>query len=80
MVDKEKRVQVSHIPYGDAIVERFATNVDVALRGIHHDLDDAIAGLSACVVNAIHDEVCHILVVLGDIRRGLIQNSLEILF
>ena len=65
-------MQISHIPYGDALVIRFAMNVDVAFLGIHLDLDDMIAGLFACIVNTIYDEVCHILVVLSDVRRGLI--------
>ena len=47
-------------------------NVDVSFRGIHHDLDDVIAGLFACVVDTIYDEVRHILVVLSDVRRGLV--------
>ncbi len=65
-------MQISHIPYSDALVVRFTTNVDVALRGIYLDLDDMITGLFACIVNTIYDEVCHILVVLSDVRRGLI--------
>ncbi len=55
-------------------------NVNVAFRDTPHDLNDVIAGMLALVVNAIHYEVCHILVVLRDVLRGLIQNSLEVLF
>jgi hypothetical protein len=43
-------------------------------------LENVCAGKFARVVDTVHYEVCHIFVVLGNVLRGLIMDSMEIIF